>query len=148
MVAPKMVDHAAIERSRIATRPRSRPADVQEWIAGLTLKPASIRRYLATLRAVLDFAGVDPNPARDNRVRLPREQHVPVDPPSAQDVEAIIATIPQRWRLPLRTLEQTGMRVGELHALAWATSTRSARDSGSSRGRRARPGAGSRCPTG
>jgi hypothetical protein len=29
-------------------------ADVQEWIAGLSLKPSSIRRYVATLRAVLD----------------------------------------------------------------------------------------------
>ena len=41
------------------------PADVQEWIAGLTLKPSSMRSYLGTLRDVLDFAGVDPNPARD-----------------------------------------------------------------------------------
>jgi integrase len=95
------------------------PADVQEWIAGLELKPGSVRRYVATLRAVLDFAGVDPNPARDSRVRLPREEHVSVDPPSAADVDMIIARSPKRWRLPLRTLEQTGMRVGELQALAW-----------------------------
>ena len=27
--------------------------------------------------------------------------------------------MPKRWRLPLRVLEQTGMRVGELHALEW-----------------------------
>jgi integrase len=94
-------------------------ADVQEWIAGLSLKPGSIRRYLATLRAVLDFAGIDPNPARDDRVKLPREERTIVDPPSAQDVDTIIATVPPRWRLPLRVLEQTGMRVGELHALAW-----------------------------
>jgi len=94
-------------------------ADVQEWIVSLTLKPSSIRRYLATLRAVLDFAGVDPNPARDGRVRLPREESVPVDPPSAQDVDTIIANVPARWRLPLRVLEQTGMRIGELTALAW-----------------------------
>jgi integrase len=95
------------------------PADVQEWIAGLTLKPGSVRRYLATLRAVLDFADVDPNPARDSRVRLPREEHVPVDPPSAADVDTIIANVPARWRLPLRVLAETGMRVGELHALGW-----------------------------
>jgi integrase len=95
------------------------PADVQEWIATLTLKPASIRRYLATLHVVLDFAGVDANPARDDRVRLPREERTIVDPPSAQDVDTIIAKVPPRWRLPLRVLEQTGMRVCELHALAW-----------------------------
>ncbi len=36
------------------------------------LKPSSLSRYVATLRMVLDFAGVDPNPARDKRVKLPR----------------------------------------------------------------------------
>jgi integrase len=95
------------------------PADVQEWIASLTLKPGSIRRYLATLRAVLDFAVVDPNPARDSRVKLPREEQAVVDPPTAADVDIIIATVPQRWKLPLRVLEQTGMRVGECAALEW-----------------------------
>jgi integrase len=34
-------------------------------------------------------------------------------------VEAILAQVPQRWRLPLRVLEQTGLRVGELHGLEW-----------------------------
>ncbi len=94
-------------------------ADLQEWIASLTLKPSSIRRYVATLRAVLDFADVDPNPARDSRVKLPREERTIVDPPTASDVDTIIATCPPRWRLALRTLEQTGMRVGEASALAW-----------------------------
>ena len=96
------------------------PAEIQEWIGACKLKPGSIRRYLATLRAVLDFAGIDnPNPARDPRVRLPREEKVPVDPPSARDVDTIIAAVPRRWRLPLRVLEQTGARVGELAALEW-----------------------------
>ena len=95
------------------------PADIQEWISRLTLRPGSVRRYVATLRAVLDFASVDPNPARDNRVRLPREETMPVDPPTAADVAAIIATVPKRWQLALRVLAETGMRVGELHALEW-----------------------------
>ncbi len=95
------------------------PADVQEWIASLTLKPSSTRRYVATLRAILDFAGVEPNPARHQNVRLPREETQIVEPPSAADVDTIIANVPARWRLPLRVLEQSGMRVGELHALEW-----------------------------
>ena len=42
------------------------------------------------------------------------------DPPSAADVDTIIANgAAMRWRLPLRVLEQTGMRVGELQTLAW-----------------------------
>jgi integrase len=42
---------------------------------------------------------------------------VPVDPPSAADVDTIIQNVAPRWRLPLRVLEQTGLRVGELQAL-------------------------------
>ena len=42
-----------------------------------------------------------------------------VDPPTGAEVETIIATVPKRWRLPLRVLAETGMRVGELHALEW-----------------------------
>jgi integrase len=94
-------------------------ADVQEWIGGLSLKPSSVRRYVATLRALLDFVGVDPNPARDDRIRLPREEQTIVDPPSAVDVDTIIATVPKRWRVALRTLAETGMRVGEAHDLEW-----------------------------
>ena len=96
------------------------PSDVMEWIgANADLKPASISRYLATLRQVLDFAGAEPNPARDRNVRLPRIEVAVVEPPSAEQVEAIIANVPARWRLPLRTLEQTGSRVGEIHGLEW-----------------------------
>ena len=42
-----------------------------------------------------------------------------MDPPSATDVDAVIATVPRRWRLALRTLEQTGMRVGEAGPPEW-----------------------------
>jgi integrase len=95
------------------------PSDVQAWIACSTLQPASLRRYLVTLRGIFEYAGVDPNPARDPRVRLSREEHVPVDPPTGADVELIVGASPPRWRLALRTLAETGMRVGELHSLEW-----------------------------
>jgi integrase len=97
------------------------PSDVREWIGSLELGPASVRAYLRTLRAVLDFAGLDgpANPARDARMRLPRARPAIVDPPTAAGVATIIATVPARWRLPLRVLEGTGMRVGELAALSW-----------------------------
>ncbi len=95
------------------------PGEIREWVAGLQLKPGSVRRYLATFRALLDFAGADPNPARDPSIRLPRQDSVIVEPPSAADVDAIIARTPARWRLPLRVLEQTGMRIGELSSLQW-----------------------------
>jgi integrase len=93
--------------------------DVQEWIGSLGLKPSSVRRYMATLRLILDHANVDPNPARDSRVKLPKIETATVEPPSAAQIDAILDHSPPRWRLPLRTLEQTGMRIGELAALEW-----------------------------
>jgi integrase len=97
------------------------PTDVQEWIGAQMneLKPSSVSRYLNTLRQVLDFADVDPNPARDRRVKLPRIETSVVEPPSADRVDSIMAYSPPRWRLALRTLEHTGMRVGELRDLEW-----------------------------
>jgi integrase len=94
--------------------------DVQGWVAALDLKPSSVRPYLATLRLVLDYADCDPNPARDRRVELPRERTTVVEPPSAEEVDTIIRLASPRWRLGLRVLEQTGMRVGEVADLAWA----------------------------
>jgi integrase len=97
-------------------------ADVQEWVAASGLKASSLRQYLSTLRAVLDYAGLkgEANPARDPDLRLPRQEKEIVEPPSALEVDAIITNVsPRRHRLPLRVLEQTGMRVGELHQLEW-----------------------------
>jgi integrase len=52
-------------------------------------------------------------------VKLPRLEDKVVEPPSEATVAAIIANAPRRWRLAIRTLEQTGMRVSELQDLAW-----------------------------
>jgi integrase len=94
-------------------------ADVQEWLAAQDLKPSSLKRYLATLRQVLDHTGSDPNPARDASLRLPRVVEEEPQPPSRDEVAQIVAHAPARWRLPLRPLEATGMQVGELSALRW-----------------------------
>jgi integrase len=75
---------------------------------------------LNALRLVLDHAGVDPNPARDRRVRLPREVREEIEPPTAVQVEAVLARCAPRYRLPLLVLEATGMRVGELEGRRWA----------------------------
>jgi integrase len=95
--------------------------DLQEAVGALSadLSPASVRIYVGTLRQVLDFAGADPNPAKDRRVKLPRVTHDVPDPPSASEVAAIVANAPPRSQLALRVLEQTGMRAGELGALEW-----------------------------
>jgi integrase len=84
-----------------------------------TLKPASVRRYFRTLRQLLDFAGVDPNPARDKRVKLPTIVEEEPNPPTAKQFLAILDAIPPLWPLPLVTIEQTAMTVGETASLAW-----------------------------
>ncbi len=95
--------------------------DVQDAMASLgeELAASSLRGYFGTLRLVLDYADVDPNPARDRRVKLPRVESEIPNPPTSNDVAAIIANAPPKWRLAIRVLEQTGMRVGELGALEW-----------------------------
>jgi integrase len=98
---------------------RITPADVQEWIARSQLAPASLKRYIATLRLVLDFAGIDPNPARDRRVKLPPIIVDEPNPPSSEHFLAILERVPQRTKLPLAVLEQTAMRTGDVLGLTW-----------------------------
>ena len=66
---------------------------------------------------ILDHHGIQPNPARDRRVKLPREEKQELTPPSASDVLAVHELLPSRYRLPLLGLDATGMRVGELETL-------------------------------
>jgi integrase len=94
-------------------------ADVQEWVSGLALAPASIRKYLDAVRQVLDFAGVEPNPARSLRLRLPRADVEEVCPPTFAHVRALLETITPRYQRHVRLLDWTGLRVGELQALTW-----------------------------
>lgn len=71
------------------------------------------------LRMVPDFAGIQPNPARDHvDIRLPREERAEINPPTAEHVEAVVRVLPTRYRLPALVLDGTGMRVGELERLA------------------------------
>lgn len=96
-------------------------ADVQETVSGWAgdLKPSSVRRYLSTLKLIFDFAGADPNPARDPRVKLPADVRVETNPPTADQFLQMLQAMPPRYWLPLVTLEQTGMRVGEAATLTW-----------------------------
>jgi integrase len=80
----------------------------------------TIRKTITVLSMVLDFASVQPNPARDRvRVRLPREDRAEIQPPTAAHVEAVHRLLASTYRLPLLILDSTGMRVGELEQLTW-----------------------------
>jgi integrase len=99
------------------------PADVAGLVASLVekgRKRETIRKVIVALGMVLDFAGVQPNPARDKvHVRLPRNDSPEIVPPTADQVLAVHRLLPTRYRLPLVVLEATGMRLGELEGLAW-----------------------------
>jgi integrase len=98
------------------------PERVAELVVELTeggLSRESTRKTLSTLAQVLDHAGVQPNPVRDKRVKLPRSERRHVEPPTAEHVETAVRLLPKRYRLPALVLDATGMRVGELEALIW-----------------------------
>ena len=98
------------------------PADVNRLVGLLAqdLAPGSVKRYVTTLRSVLDYAGIDPNPARHGSVKLPRVIEEEPNPPNSSHLLAILDNAPERFRLPLIVMEQTAMRVGETIALTWA----------------------------
>jgi integrase len=65
---------------------------------------------------VLDFAGVTPNPARDRRVKLPREEPEEVQPPHADHVESVGWQLTPPYLIGLLALDSTGARIGEIAA--------------------------------
>ena len=68
---------------------------------------------------MLDFAEVDPNPARDKRVKLPELELEEINPPTSKQVLVVLERVSNRWVLPLVVLEQTGCRSSELATLSW-----------------------------
>ena len=60
-----------------------------------THKPGTVQLYLLTFRLLLDYVGLDPNPARDPRVKLPKRVREEPQPPPAEHVEAILGAIGQ-----------------------------------------------------
>jgi integrase len=91
-------------------------AQVARWVAaGLASK--SVRERVSVLRQVLDFADVEPNPARHRTVKLPAKTETELVLPSAEDVVALTVSLAPKYRLPFVILEQTAMRVSEVVSL-------------------------------
>ena len=95
--------------------------DVAGWVAELAAsrKPSTVGLYLAALRLLLDYIGLEDNVARDRRVRLPKRTREEPNPPPAEHVEAILATIGSRWRLLLVVVEQGALRISGAVGLSW-----------------------------
>lgn len=95
--------------------------DVQDWINELAekgRKPGTIDNYLGTLRLVLDYVGIEKNPARDRRVKVPQQIHEEVNPPTDRQFLAMLDKM-TNWHLVAVAMEQTGMAIGETCQLAW-----------------------------
>ena len=98
-----------------------RPQDVAAWVGGMVsagVGRSRIERDLSVLRQALDDH-LDPNPARHRSVRLPRSTRTEANPPPFSHWQLILDGVSAAVRLPLRMLEGTGLRVGELQALTW-----------------------------
>jgi integrase len=93
--------------------------DIAALIAALVsagYKRETIKKSRDALAMLLDHYQVDPNPARDKRVRLPKERTPHVPPPLAEHVERVAEVLPRHHVLPLLIVDACGPRVGELAA--------------------------------
>ena len=96
------------------------PADFQEWIgANSNLSPRTLAHYLSTVRQVLDFADVVPNPARSPKVKLPTEEQGEVEIPNGKEWQAIKRHASHRILIALRLIEADGLRVSEAANLSY-----------------------------
>jgi integrase len=74
----------------------------------------TLRKTKTVLSQVLDFVDVDPNPARDDRVRLPYERKVRHPTPLADHVETVVGLVAREYVLPLLIIDAAGPRVSEI----------------------------------
>ena len=89
-----------------------------EELSAAGKKRETIRKSVKYLAAVLDFAGVEPNPARDKqRLRLPDEELEEMNPPTAAHVEAVNRLLVPAYELPLLWLDWSGARVASIDTL-------------------------------
>ena len=106
-----------------------RPADIRRLVASIEqtgLKPSSVRRELAPLKALLNTAVEDgliaANPAAV--VRVARRDRLGEEPEPArvltrQEIALLRAQVAPAWLLPIDLLLHTGLRISELCGLQW-----------------------------
>jgi Phage integrase, N-terminal SAM-like domain len=91
--------HRILPRLGERTLDTLKAADVAALVAELHadgLRRESIRKTISTFSQVLAFAKVEPNPAKDDSVRLPREDKAEINPPTAEHVLAVYRRLRER----------------------------------------------------
>jgi integrase len=80
---------------------------------------ASVTTYWQAFAQLLDYAGLDPNPARSRRIKLPRQKRTPPTVPTADHVAVMLRRIAAKYVLAMVLIEQTAVRVETIDTLAW-----------------------------
>jgi integrase len=80
-------------------------------------KRETIRKSVKYLAAVLEENRIEPNPARDKRVRLPHAETIELEPPTSEHVEAVVRLLTPAYRLPLLWLDWSGARVSSVETV-------------------------------
>jgi integrase len=103
------------------------PPDVRAFVGFLErqdLRPASIRAIVAPLKAMYATAVEDgvvrDNPTRSVRIAIRKsEGGREVRALTREELERLLAEVPERWRLLFEFLAQTGLRISEAIGLTW-----------------------------
>jgi integrase len=89
-------------------------ADLVADLAGTSRKRETIKKSLTYLSAVLVDAGVEPDPTKDRKVRLPHEDREEPEPPGAEHVEAFFRLLPSAYRPAFLWLDWSGARLASV----------------------------------
>jgi integrase len=93
------------------------PDDLVAVVAAFTeagYKRETMKKSRDALAMVFDFCGINPNPARDKRVRLPKERKPHIPPPLAEHIERVAEILPRHHVVPFLVIDECGPRVNEL----------------------------------
>jgi integrase len=93
--------------------------DAERWATlfaelSATYKRGTLKKSREAFSMVYDHHGIDPNPVRDKRVKLPHERKTDLIVPLAAHVEAVAAVLPRHHLLPYLVIDWTGLRIGAL----------------------------------
>lgn len=80
---------------------------------------STIANYWQAFEQMLEYVGLDPNPAADKRIRLPKVKRTPPSVPTADHMTVMLQRIAAKYVLPTALIEQTAMRVESIETLTW-----------------------------
>jgi integrase len=74
----------------------------------------TLKKSREAFSMLYDHHGIDPNPVRDKRVKLPHERERDLIVPLGGHVEAVARVLPGQHLLPYLVIDWTGLRLGAL----------------------------------